>query len=157
MDGMIAALLSVVLLGQPTPQPMPPLTEHGIPTSGVATFYGARCPKGVSYLGRTDTCTPYMTKERGGRGGELVLFAAVGSFSYYDKPYKVRVCLRDRSKCVIATVRDYCHGAWVSLRKPWTSASRVIDLSPTLFAALAPLSRGIVFVVVSEMEVRRGY
>jgi hypothetical protein len=84
------------------------------------------------------------------------MYAAVGTWKWGDKPYKVRVCLRDGSKCVIATVRDYCHGAWKSLRKPWTSASRVIDLSPMLFAQIAPLSRGIVFVIVSEMEVRRG-
>lgn len=150
-------MISLVLVASLLMHPMPPLTPHGIPTSGISTWYGARCPKGVSYLGRTDTCTPYKSRANGGRGGELIAYAAVGSFSYYDKPYKVRVCLRDRSKCVIATVRDYCHGAWVSLHKPWTSASRVIDLSPTLFAALAPLSRGVIYVVVAEVEVRRGY
>jgi hypothetical protein len=155
---MISALLSFALLGQPTPQPTPPLTPHGIPTSGVATFYGARCPKGVSYLGRTDTCTPYKSKSNGGRGGELMLYAAVGTFTYYAKPYRVRVCVRGGTTCVIAVVRDYCHGAWKALRKPWNSASRVIDLSPTLFAKLAPLSRGIVYVEITELGgVRRGY
>ena len=37
----------------------PPRTPHGVPMSGVATWYGARCPRGVSVYGRTDTCTPY--------------------------------------------------------------------------------------------------
>jgi hypothetical protein len=151
---MIAALLAVSLLTQP----MPPLTPHGIPTSGVATWYGARCPQGVSVYGRTDTCTPYKSVKNGGRGGELVLYAAVGSFTYYDKPYRVRVCLRGSSRCVIATVRDYCHGAWRALRKPWNSKSRVIDLSPALFRQLAPLSRGVVYVEIKELGgVRRGY
>ncbi len=141
----------------------PPRTPHGVPMSGVATWYGARCPKGVSVYGRTDTCTPYKSVEQGGRGGELVLYAAVGTFTYYAKPYRVRVCVRGGTTCVIAVVRDYCHGAWKALRKPWTSASRVIDLSPALFRQLAPLSRGIVYVEVSELGakelggVRRGY
>ena len=141
----------------------PPRTPHGVPMSGVATWYGARCPKGVSVYGRTDTCTPYKSVEQGGRGGELVLYAAVGTFTYYAKPYRVRVCVRGGTTCVIAVVRDYCHGAWKSLRKPWNSASRVIDLSPALFRQLAPLSRGIVYVEVSELGarelggVRRGY
>jgi len=150
----IAALLSVALLGQPTPQPMPPLTEHGIPTSGVATWYGNTHPQSLKYCygGYRNTCSPYSK-------GEKVLYAAVGTWKWGDKPYRVRVCLRDGSKCVIATVRDYCHGAWKSLRKPWTSASRVIDLSPSLWLALGiPLSRGVVFVEITELGgVRRGY
>lgn len=87
-----------------------------------------------------------------------MLYAAVGTFTYYAKPYRVRVCVRGGTTCVIAVVRDYCHGAWKALRKPWNSASRVIDLSPTLFAKLAPLSRGIVYVEITELGgVRRGY
>ena len=84
-------------------------------------------------------------------------------FTYYAKPYRVRVCVRGGTTCVIAVVRDYCHGAWKALRKPWNSASRVIDLSPALFRQLAPLSLGIVYVEVSELGakelggVRRGY
>jgi hypothetical protein len=136
----------------------PPRTPHGVPTAGVATWYGARCPKGVSVYGRTDTCTPYKGVEQGGRGGELVLYAAVGTFTYYAKPYRVRVCVRGGAKCVVAVVRDYCHGAWLALRRPWTSASRAIDLSPALFVGLGvPLSRGIVYVEITELGgVRRG-
>jgi hypothetical protein len=136
----------------------PPRTPHGVPTSGVATWYGARCPKGVSVYGRTDTCTPYKSVKQGGRGGELVLYAAVGTFTYYAKPYRVRVCVRGGAKCVVAVVRDYCHGAWLALRRPWTSASRAIDLSPALFVGLGvPLSRGIVYVEITELGgVRRG-
>jgi len=113
----------------------------------------------VSVYGRTDTCTPYKSVEQGGRGGELVLYAAVGTFTYYAKPYRVRVCVRGGTTCVIAVVRDYCHGAWKALRKPWNSASRVIDLSPHLWVALGvPLSRGIMYVEITELGgVRRGY
>ena len=145
---MIAAILAASLMMQP----MPPITPHGIPTSGVATWYGAHhaVSRHFCYGGYRNTCSPYAT-------GEKVYYAAVGTWKWGDKPYKVRVCLRDHSVCVVAVVRDYCLGAWQSLRKPWSSASRVIDLSPALFAALAPLSRGVVYVVISEMGVRRGY
>jgi hypothetical protein len=152
--GMAALIAACIMLGYAEGvrgAEEPPRTPHGVPMSGVATWYGARCPKGVSYLGRTDTCTPYKSVEQGGRGGELVLYAAVGTFTYYAKPYGVRVCLRDGTKCVIAVVRDYCHGAWRALRRPWDSTSRVIDLSPTLFQKLAPLSRGVIYVRVEEL------
>ena len=123
-----------------------------MPTHGVATWYGARCPKGVTNFGRTDTCTPYLPKSQGGRGGELVWYAAVASFSYYAKPYRVRVCRKDQpTRCVTVVVRDECAGLCRrDLRKPWTSQSRAIDLSPAAFSQLAPLGRGVLQVTIEE-------
>ena len=159
--GMAALIAVCILLGYADGvrgADEPPRTPHGVPTTGVATWYGARCPAGVSVYGRTDTCTPYKSVEQGGRGGELVLYAAVGTFTYYATPYRVRVCRRDGTKCVIAVVRDYCHGAWRSLHRPWDSRSRVIDLSPALFRELAPLSVGVIYVRITELGgERRGH
>ena len=123
-----------------------------MPTHGVATWYGARCPKGVTNFGRVDACTPYLPKAQGGRGGELVWYAAVASFSYYAKPYRVRVCRKDQpTRCVTVVVRDECAGLCRrDLRKPWTSQSRAIDLSPAAFSQLAPLGRGVLQVTIEE-------
>ena len=123
-----------------------------MPTHGVATWYGAHCPKGVTNFGRVDACTPYLTKAQGGRGGERVWYAAVASFSYYAKPYRVRVCRADQpTRCVTVWVRDECAG-WCrrDLKKPWTSKSRAIDLSPAAFYQLAPLGRGVLQVTIRE-------
>ena len=123
-----------------------------MPTHGVATWYGTRCPKGVTNFGRVDACTPYLPKAQGGRGGELVWYAAVASFSYYAKPYRVRVCRKDQpTRCVTVVVRDECAGLCRrDLRKPWTSKSRAIDLSPAAFSQLAPLGRGVLQVTIEE-------
>ena len=123
-----------------------------MPTHGVATWYGAHCPKGVTNFGRVDACTPYLTKAQGGRGGEQVWYAAVASFSYYAKPYRVRVCRKDQpTRCVTVVVRDECAGLCRrDLKKPWTSQSRAIDLSPAAFSQLAPLGRGVLQVTIEE-------
>ena len=123
-----------------------------MPTHGVATWYGAHCPKGVTNFGRVDTCTPYLTKAQGGRGGERIWYAAVASFSYYAKPYTLRVCRKDQpTRCVIVVVRDECAGLCRrDLRKPWTSQSRAIDLSPAAFSQLAPLGRGVLQVTIAD-------
>ena len=123
-----------------------------MPTHGVATWYGTRCPKGVTDFGRVDACTPYLPKAQGGRGGELVWYAAVASFSYYAKPYRVRVCRADqKTRCVDVWVRDECAGGCRrDLKKPWTSKSRAIDLSPAAFSQLAPLGRGVLQVTIEE-------
>ena len=123
-----------------------------MPTHGVATWYGTRCPKGVTNFGRVDACTPYLPKAQGGRGGELVWYAAVASFSYYAKPYRVRVCRADQpTRCVTVWVRDECAGGCRrDLKKPWTSKSRAIDLSPAAFSQLAPLGRGVLQVTIEE-------
>jgi hypothetical protein len=142
-------LLALVLL---TGTGGPELTPHGVPTEGIATWYGAHCPKGVTNFGRVDTCTPYLTKAQGGRGGERIWYAAVASFSYYAKPYTLRVCRADDpTRCVVVIVRDECAGGCRrDLKKPWTSKSRAIDLSPAAFSQLAPLGRGIVRVLIEE-------
>ena len=132
----------------------PDLTPHGVPTHGVATWYGTRCPNGVTNFGRVDACTPYLPEAQGGRGGELVWYAAVASFSYYAKPYRVRVCRTDQpTRCVTVWVRDECAGGCRrDLKKPWTSKSRAIDLSPAAFSQLAPLGRGVLAVTISEVN-----
>ena len=149
MAQVASLLLSLILL---TGSGGPSLTPRGIPTEGVATWYGARCPKGVTNFGRVDTCTPYLTVAQGGRGGERVWYAAVASFSYYAKPYRVRVCRTDQPhRCVTVTVRDECAGLCRRhLKQPWTSQSRAIDLSPAAFSQLAPLGRGVLRVSIAE-------
>ena len=151
MAQVASLLLSLTLL---TGSGGPDLTPHGIPTQGVATWYGARCPKGVTNFGRVDTCTPYKTVEQGGRGGERIWYAAVASFSFYAKPYRVRVCRTDQpTRCVTVTVRDECAGLCRrDLKKPWTSKSRAIDLSPAAFSQLAPLGRGVLTVNIEEFQ-----
>lgn len=151
MAQVVSLLLGLTIL---TGSGGPDLTPHGIPTKGVATWYGARCPKGVTNFGRVDTCTPYLTVEQGGRGGERIWYAAVASFSFYAKPYRVRVCRADQpTRCVTVTVRDECAGLCRrDLKRPWTSKSRAIDLSPAAFSQLAPLGRGVLAVTVEEFQ-----
>jgi len=150
MAQVASLLLSLTLL---TGSGGPSLTPSGVPTEGVATWYGAHCPKGVTNFGRVDTCTPYLTKAQGGRGGERVWYAAVASFSYYAKPYTLRVCRADQPhRCVTVTVRDECAGLCRrDLKRPWTSQSRAIDLSPAAFSQLAPLGRGVLAVTIKEL------
>ena len=150
MAEVASLLLSLTLL---TGSGGPSLTPSGVPTEGVATWYGARCPKGVTNFGRVDTCTPYLTVAQGGRGGERVWYAAVASFSYYAKPYTLRVCRADQPhRCVTVVVRDECAGLCRRhLKQPWTSQSRAIDLSPAAFSQLAPLGRGVLAVTIKEL------
>jgi hypothetical protein len=133
-----------------TPIPTPALTDHGVPTSGTATWYGSTSGyKSYCYDGYKNTCTPYAR-------GEQVWYAAVGSWHYHDKPYQIQVCRRGTDRCVVVWVRDYCHGAWQSLKRPWTSKSRAVDLSPAAFMAIAGrLSRGIIFVEIRELPLGR--
>ena len=67
------------------------------------------------------------------------LYAAVPSWRFGDRPYQVRVTAGDRS--VVATVRDFCG----------CPGERIIDLSPAAFAELAPLSAGLVPVMVEDL------
>lgn len=136
---MIGAILSIALLGAPTP--------NG--EEGKATWYGAECS--TPHLGRTDTCSPYLSKKQGGRGGELVYYAAVANFrNYKHEPYPVVVCIKDQPwNCVRVIVRDYCERATKDAKKnPGSSKNLIIDLSPAAFVELAPLWRGILNVVV---------
>lgn len=119
-----------------------------VPDYGTATWYGAHhsVSKHYCYGGFRNTCSPYAK-------GEKVYYAAVGSFSFYDEPYKVEVCRQGTTRCVIVVVRDYCLGASKALKdgKPWTRNKRVIDLSPAAFMKLAPLTKGIIYVTVREL------
>ena len=102
------------------PSPM----AHGV--KGRATWYASRCPDGVpSFLGRRDTCRPYLSKEDGGRGGELVLYAAVGWWRWKMTPVMALVYFHKTGRTVRVVVRDWC-GACAAGRS-------LIDLSPSVF------------------------
>lgn len=137
---MIALLLSFLMT----------FTPHGIPTSGTATWYGATSKNPdytYCYGGYRNTCNPYSK-------GEGIWYAAVGTWHYHDEPYKVEVCRKDKpNRCVVVVVRDYCHGAWQWLHhKGNLKSRRAIDLSPKAFLTLAPLSRGVLNVIIREVD-----
>ncbi len=149
---MIAALLSLLLL---TGSAGPELTPRGVPVSGVATWYGSTNPKGAKYCvgGYKNTCSPYKSKAQGGRGGELIMYAAVPRWRWGDKPFRLRVCRQDDpTRCVIVVARDSCGRCREDIKKPWTSRSLAIDLSPAAFSRLAPLGRGVLSVTISEVN-----
>jgi hypothetical protein len=117
------------------PSPM----AYGV--KGRATWYAARCPSGVSHLGRTDTCLPYVAKKHGGRGGELVLYAAVGWWRWGMTPIEAVVYFHATGRSVRVVVRDYCDAC--------AKGRAVIDLSPTAFLAGGlTLGRGVAIVSV---------
>jgi hypothetical protein len=148
---LISALLalSIVTGVIVPPADAPPLTQHGVPTRGTATWYGNTHPqsKKFCYGGYKNSCNPYSK-------GEKVMYAAVGSFDYYDLPYWVQVCRVGTTKCVTVLVRDYCHGAWKALKaKKWSATSRrAIDLSPAAFIQLAEMGRGVIEVTIKEIR-----
>jgi hypothetical protein len=132
---MIALLLSAFLL----------LTPHGVRTEGTATWYGNTNPKSQKYCygGYRNTCNPYSK-------GEKVWYAAVGTWRWGDKPYKIQVCRRDdTTRCVVVIVRDYCLGAEAALKG---RGNRAVDLSPKAFLTLAPLKIGVVHVIIKEVN-----
>jgi hypothetical protein len=93
-----------------------------------ATWYGARCPEGVSFLGRTDTCSPYVSRTKGGRGGERRFYAAVGWWRWGMTPITAEITNKENGRKVIVVVRDYCRACHKS--------KAAIDLSPAAFIAL---------------------
>ena len=132
---MIGLLLSVSLL----------LTPHGVLTKGTATWYGSTNPQGQKfcYGGYKNTCNPYLK-------GEKVWYAAVGTWKWGDKPYKIMVCRADNTtRCVVVVVRDYCLGAEAALQG---RGNRAVDLSPKAFLTLAPLKIGVVHVIIKEVN-----
>ena len=134
---MIAALvLSVVLAATPAAP------------SDRATWYGARCPAGVSFLGRTDSCSPYVAKRNGGRGGERWFYAAVGWFRvWHDKPVLAEITNKKNGRKVIVVVRDYCEAC--------DKGRAAIDLSPSAFIALGlTLEQGVGRVKVRYLGAR---
>lgn len=73
------------------------------------------------------------------------LYAAVHSYEWGDPRYKLEVCRADNLEvCVTVTVRDHCQ-CYVGERR-----ERAIDLSPSAFKRLAPLSAGLVRVVLRQ-------
>lgn len=77
------------------------------------------------------------------------LYGAVPSWQFGDKPYVVRVC-RDEPltihACVNVTVRDFCACG------DRAGKQTVIDLSPAAFRRLAPLSTGVLPVIVEVLD-----
>lgn len=133
---MIAALLALLLTAQSAPYEM----------RGQATWYGST-QRTSCVDGFLRTCTPYLSKRDGGRGGELLMYAAVGTFkNFHDKPYQVDVCRVDTGACVRVVVRDYCEACAKA-----KTGGRVIDLSPYAFRRLAPLGRGVIRVIVRRV------
>jgi hypothetical protein len=136
-----AALLAAVLVAagcggddgrRLAPPPSSPVVEHSpspmaYGVKGRATWYAARCPSGVSHLGRTDTCLPYVAKRDGGRGGELVMYAAVGWWRWGMTPVEAVVYFHATGRSVRVVVRDYCDAC--------AKGRAVIDLSPMAFLA----------------------
>ena len=124
----------------------PSPTAYGV--RGRATWYASRCPDGVpSFLGRRDTCRPYLSKKDGGRGGELVLYAAAGWFRYGMAPVEAVVYFHATGRSVRVVVRDYCDAC--------AKGRAVIDLSPTAFIAGGlTLGRGVARVSVRYLGAR---
>lgn len=121
-----------------------PLPYPSVDPVGVATWYGGG---GACVQGYARTCSPYLPKSKGGRGGELVLYAATGEFAnYYNRPLRAEVCRLGTRKCVEVVIRDRCTAC---LRDG--KGGRVIDLSPVAFSELAPLYRGVIRVSVTPL------
>ena len=118
---------SPVLLYEDAAALVPDPTPMAYGVKGRATWYAARCPDGVSFLGRTDTCLPYVAKRDGGRGGELVSYAATGWYRYGMAPVEAIVYFHATGRSVRVVVRDYCDAC--------AKGRAVIDLSPTAFLA----------------------
>lgn len=89
-----------------------------------ATWYGG---PGVCY-GVRMACSPYLSKEDGGRGGELVRYAAAGWFRWGMRPVAALVTSLDTGRSVFVIVRDYCGAC--------AKGKAVIDLSPVAFSLL---------------------
>ncbi len=100
------------------PSPM----AYGV--KGRATWYGAPCREGT-YLGRREACTPYVAKSKGGRGGELWRYCAVGWWTWKAKPVLAEVYFHATKKTTTCVVRDYCQAC--------AESRAVIDLAPLVF------------------------
>jgi hypothetical protein len=100
------------------------------------------------------TCSPYLSKEDGGRGGELVRYAAAGWFRWGMRPVYALVTSLDTGRSTLVLVRDYCAAA--------DDGRVILDLSPVAFTDLwrdgAPdpltLGRGVARVSVRYLGAR---
>ena len=106
----------------------------GVPslTNGAETAGGAPLRSGLARW-----CAP-TPKYCIGWGGDAHL-GAVRSFTWGDTPYRVRVCRL--STCTTVLVVSYC-----------ACPATLIDLSPSSFDDLAPLSRGTIRVRVEGLR-----
>jgi len=89
-----------------------------------ATWYGG---EGSCY-GLRMTCSPYLSTEDGGRGGELVMYAAAGWGYYSMRPVYAVVTSLDTGRSVLVLVRDYCDACH--------DGRAILDLSPVAFSLL---------------------
>lgn len=138
---------SPVLLYEDAAAPVPDPTPMAYGATGRATWYAARCRDGVSFLGRTDTCRPYVARRYGGRGGELVFYGATGWYRYGMDPVEAIVYFHATGRSVRVVVRDYCEAC--------AKGRAVIDLSPTAFIAGGlTLGRGVARVSVRYLGAR---
>jgi hypothetical protein len=138
---------SPVILYEDAAAPVPDPTPMAYGATGRATWYAARCPDGVAVLGRTDTCRPYVAKKDGGRGGELVFYAAVGWWRWGMTPVEADIFFHATGRVVRVVVRDYCEAC--------AKGRAVIDLSPTAFLAGGlTLGRGVAKVSVRYLGAR---
>ena len=98
-------------------------------------------------MGRTDTCSPYVAKRNGGRGGERWLYAASGFFRWGMRPVAAIVRSKKTGKEVRVIVRDYCQAC--------AEGRVLIDLSPMAFLALGlTLGEGVARVEVRYLGAR---
>jgi len=119
---LIAAILAVAMVTTPA------YTDR-------MTWYAARCPAGVTSLGRTDTCSPYLKKPHG-RGGETKWYAAAGWFRWGMPPVAVVVTSKTTGRSVRLIVRDYCDAC--------AKGRAILDISPWGFIALGhELGKGV--------------
>ncbi len=94
----------------------------------------------ASTSGWASYCLPTPTRCQSWGGAARL--GAVPSFRWGDDPYTVNVCREDdASVCVTVRVVSYCG-----------CGNKLIDLSGYAFTRLAPLSRGVVRVVVRRIE-----
>lgn len=112
------------------------LTPSGVPEVGVASWYDAERNGQSSWYTRQG----------------ITHYAAVGSWRWGDKPYRLRVCRADdQTRCTVVRVVDWCGRCAKDLRRVWTNKSRSIDISPHAMVDLAPLHHGVVRVIITEM------
>ena len=98
-------------------------------------------------MGRTDTCSPYVAKRNGGRGGERWMYGAMAWFRYGMPPVAVMVRSKRTGKEVRVIVRDYCRAC--------DKGRVLIDLSPMAFLALGlTLGEGVAKVSVRYLGAR---
>jgi hypothetical protein len=123
----VLSLLTLIVITAPRPAP-----DHGDAAGTVLLPAGA----GLEAIG-TALQAGWATWYDDGPG----LYGAIPGFD--GRRYTAQVCTLD-GDCVLVTIRDSCA---CGVRR---SVPTIIDLSPAAFAALAPLSRGVIRVTVES-------